>query len=732
MVSWGETCAKETESLPDVAPRSSYDGQLQRSIRDQQWWERAAMDPTSVSQPCHIPVANRDPISWAPFCRDFLPRGLSSASAEKERLAWDIKIEEGPEELPPPVKRFEELQVLPRYLLEGLHDMGICSPMNVQAQALPLILSGHDVICLAQTGSGKTLAFLLPAVVHIEAQDLPTWGREPFLPIALIIAPTRELAIQIADAATKLLQYSYRGSHRGGIRTVCLYGGQPRNVQWANLSRGCQIVVATPGRLLDMTKTGVLSLVRVTFFVLDEADRLLNLGFHEDVAEMSCQVHPEKQVLFFSATWSKEVQEMARGLCYATKPVRFSVGRSEVGGDSDVLQAREGIVQEVVVFDGGDWNKNDVEKREKLDAHIRRVMDESRDHKMLIFVNEKAFADELCWKLTNADLRGDALHGGKSQQQRLWILDMFRRGELRLLVATDVLGRGIDIPSVSHVVVYDMGLVEQYVHQIGRTARGREAKGHSLVFFEYYSKLPHIAGELVAVLERSKQMVPESLRNIAAKAARESDLSGSRWDWSQDGKEWWQWRSEDSSQKSGTWWSGSTTYQDTSEPCRHSAVTPDRLAAVTPGRGPERCSEPTFSARGSGFCNVFTRQRVTDSLPGYLNVEIDVELEVLHVGEDEEEGWVYAKELDSESEGWLSRDVVEATVVKHIPFYTAVTTRNCPAIPGYLAARKGDVVQVFHEGDAENHHERGWLYGRVAATLREGWLSQAAVVPLNR
>jgi len=183
---------------------------------------------------------------------------------------------------------------------------------------------------------------------------------------------------------------------------------------------------------------------------------------------------------------------------------------------NDILSARDGITQEVTVIDfGGDWEKGAKEKRRLMDAHTRQALNASQDNKVLVFVNEKAFADELVGKLCEDGFKADSIHGGRKQCDRLWALDEFRKGNIRLLVATDVLGRGIDIPNVSHVVIYEMGSIEGYIHRIGRTGRGVEAKGHALVFFEYFWKHPQNAQKLTEVLEKCKQPVPPDLRRIA-------------------------------------------------------------------------------------------------------------------------------------------------------------------------------------------------------------------------
>uniref|UniRef100_A0A7S2LLU3 RNA helicase n=1 Tax=Zooxanthella nutricula TaxID=1333877 RepID=A0A7S2LLU3_9DINO len=467
--------------------------------------------------------------------------GIAHDQQVKCELAVDVRearaklrvlIEDDPfGDCPAPVSSFEALGALPEYALRSLRRHGIESPMPIQAQALPLVLKGRDVIGLAQTGSGKTLAFLLPAAVRIERRLTQSSPRSAATQ-ALVLAPTRELAVQIADEATKIFSDS-------PVWVACVYGGGDRRTQEKRLSQGAHIVAATPGRLIDFANTGAAQLDVVSYFVLDEADRMLDLGFHDDVVGIAARLRPKRQTLFFSATWGGEVQDLARSLCAGDRrPVRISyaqqgcrggfggataaaAGAAGTGGEAK-QRAREDIVQEVVVVDSpgqGHWERQETIKNERLDLHLREVLGASADHQVLVFVSQKALADKVSRKLWQDGFQADAMHGGKSQENRLWVLDQFRKGKLRLLVCTDVLGRGIDIPSVSHVVIHEMGEIEDYVHRIGRTARGKHGKGHALVFFEFWEGAPHLAADLAAVLEASKQHVPEDLRRIAGEVA---------------------------------------------------------------------------------------------------------------------------------------------------------------------------------------------------------------------
>lgn len=515
-------------------------------------------------------------ISRVPFKRCFWTDHPEEQALKRRNLG--IIIEECPQGgSPNPVRSFEQLGLLPDYALDALHEQGIQVPMPIQAQALPCALAGYNMVGIAETGSGKTLAFILPAIVHSEAQDRVKRGEAT--PIVLIMAPTRELAVQISEETSKLLAKSWKGCHGpDGMTAVCLYGGGSKREQKMSMSKGVHVAVATPGRLIDFVQSNVMSLSRVTYFVLDEADRMLDMGFHDDVAQISGQIRPDRQVLFFSATWSQEVQELARGLCDSGSDlVRIAVrgiGRAteqsersatsaldvEANGvcSSTKLKARESITQDVVVVDcltdddppKIDWDEQERRKLQHLNKHVRSVLGASSDHKILVFVGQKDLADSLSKSLQAEGFDADTMHGGLEQEVRLSVLEQFKTGFLRLLVVTDVLQRGIDIPQVSHVVIHGMGSIDGYVHRIGRTARGQGKTGHALLFFEYNPLHSLRPAELIEVLEDSQQQVPEELRKMADEVAagkREVREASQKKKWKSSGCSWhgagtgWRW-----------------------------------------------------------------------------------------------------------------------------------------------------------------------------------------------
>lgn len=524
-----------------------------------------------------------------PFRSDFLGRyaPFDVQSAELNRRSLGIEVQSDPTapgQTPAPIQSWSELGILPSWMGKSLQEHNWHTPMPVQAQAIPILLAGRNLIAIAQTGSGKTVGFMVPAVLH--AYDQRPLTENDKGPIVLVLAPTRELAVQISEEGEKLIKYSHESpAHPGGLRSTCFYGGGKKWDQLKTFSgAGSHFVVATPGRLLDCVGEGSIPLNRVTYFCLDEADRMLDMGFLGDMENLSSTIRPDRQMAFFSATWPKEVQSLAHNLAKSGEPVMIRViqaGREH----TEELTARECIHQQVIVIDEpegkGKWDAQDEIKRKLLDSHVKQVLGSDPNAKLLIFVNQKTFADELANNLWNDNIYSDTIHGGKKQDKRLEALDSFRRGDTRVLIATDVIGRGLDIPHVTHVVVYSMNSVQDYVHRIGRTGRGKDATGHALVFFEYLPKQPEIAENLIGLLVRSKQVVPPELQRIAdeVKAGKREDFwnqsnggnwksSGSDWksDWKSNGGDWSNgWKSTDTS----------SSWQASPKPIDETSITPD-------------------------------------------------------------------------------------------------------------------------------------------------------------
>jgi ATP-dependent RNA helicase DDX5/DBP2 len=317
--------------------------------------------------------------------------------------------------IPSPVLTFEEAG-FPPYVLQQLLAAGFPKPTAIQSQGWPMGLSGRDMVGVAETGSGKTLAYTLPAIVHINAQPMLERGDGP---IVLILAPTRELAVQIQTECNKFGMSSR-------IRNTCVYGGVPRGQQIRDLQRGVEIVIATPGRLIDMIASGKTNLRRVTYLVLDEADRMLDMGFEPQIRKIVDQIRPDRQTLMWSATWPKEVQRLAQD--YLKDYIQVNIGSLDLSASHNITQ-----IVEICA---------DYEKQSRLVAHLEKIMDQ-KDNKSIIFTTTKRTADELTRHLRQDGWPALAIHGDKQQKERDWVLNEFRTGKSPIMVATDVASRGI-------------------------------------------------------------------------------------------------------------------------------------------------------------------------------------------------------------------------------------------------------------------------------------------------
>jgi len=345
---------------------------------------------------------------------------------------------------------FDMLGLSPE-LNKALTRMGFSEPTPIQNQAIPLAMDGHDILGLAQTGTGKTLAFGLPLVEHLLAEP----GRPaPKTSKALILAPTRELVNQIAEALRVLTQDTK-------LKVTTVVGGQSIGRQISVLSRGTDILVATPGRLIDLMTRGAVDLGQVKHLVLDEADQMLDLGFIHALRRIAPKLGTPRQTMLFSATMPKQMEELSRA--YLTDPRRVQVAPPGKAADK---------VTQSVHF---------LPKAEKPDR-LREILSRDLDALTLVFLRTKHGAEKLMKGLVADGYNAASIHGNKSQGQRDRAIKAFRDGTVKVLVATDVAARGIDIPGVAYVINYDLPEVpDNYVHRIGRTARaGRE--GEAIAF----------------------------------------------------------------------------------------------------------------------------------------------------------------------------------------------------------------------------------------------------------
>ncbi|KAG2497420.1 hypothetical protein HYH03_004575 [Edaphochlamys debaryana] len=470
-------------------------------------------------------------------------------SADEYRALHRIRVEDMEGDCPEPLQSFQEAP-FHTHLQKEIRSSGYPAPSSIQAQAWPIALAGRDLVAIASTGSGKTLGFLLPALAGIMER-----GGDPALgPSALVLAPTRELAQQIEAEARRFgkvcpVDTPPLGrrvkSVRGGVRVCCLYGGVSKGPQGYELRQRPHLVIATPGRLLDFVESEEVNLGQVQYLVLDEADRMLDMGFEPQIEEVARHMPDSRQTLFFSATWPREV-ERAAGRFARQKPVRVFIGDVQAKP-----VAATTITQTVQVVEGGERGK-----MEALETYLRSRLlgqgpgdaeaeEEGRGdpwegggalagrtgvgarggggggggkvgpRRAIVFCRTKSGCDALAYAInTNMPLQAASLHGDKSQAARDHALMQFRSGRVPVLVATDVAARGLDVPNITAVVNYDMPEdIEMYVHRIGRTGRaGATGEALALVTPKQYG----IARDLISVLEGAGQEVPEELSRLVS------------------------------------------------------------------------------------------------------------------------------------------------------------------------------------------------------------------------
>ncbi|VAH73293.1 unnamed protein product [Triticum turgidum subsp. durum] len=397
--------------------------------------------------------------------------GMTAEEVEAYRRRREITVEGN--DVPKPVRDFRDVG-FPEYVLQEITKAGFTEPTPIQSQGWPMALKGRDLIGIAETGSGKTLAYLLPAIVHVNAQPILAPGDGP---IVLVLAPTRELAVQIQQETTK-----FGASSK--IKSTCIYGGVPL---------GVEIIIATPGRLIDMMESHHTNLRRVTYLVLDEADRMLDMGFEPQIKKIVSQIRPDRQTLYWSATWPKEVELLARTFLF--DPYKVIIGSEE-------LKANHAICQHVEIL-------SESQKYNKLVNLLEDIMDGSR---ILVFMDTKKGCDQITRQLRMDGWPALSIHGDKSQAERDWVLSEFKSGKSPIMTATDVAARGLDVKDVKYVINYDFpGSLEDYVHRIGRTGRAG-ATGTAYSFFTAANA--RFAKDLISILVEAGQKVSPELANM--------------------------------------------------------------------------------------------------------------------------------------------------------------------------------------------------------------------------
>ncbi|XP_052228964.1 probable ATP-dependent RNA helicase DDX41 isoform X1 [Dreissena polymorpha] len=403
---------------------------------------------------------------------------------EKVRKKYHILVEG--EDKPAPLTAFREMK-FPKPILHGLKKKGIQHPTPIQIQGIPAVLSGRDMIGIAFTGSGKTLVFTLPIIMFCLEQE----KRLPFInnegPYGLIICPSRELAKQTNEIIAEFCGYLEKDGFPP-LRSALCIGGLPLNPQLEIIKRGVHIIVATPGRLMLMLEKKMFVLDICRYLVLDEADRMIDMGFEEDVRTIFSYFKGQRQTLLFSATMPKKIQNFARSAL--VKPVTVNVGRAGAAS-LDVIQEVEYVKQEAKI------------------VYILECLQKTAPP-VLVFAEKKQDVDAIHEYLLLKGVEAVAIHGGKDQEERTQSIDQFRKGDKDVLVATDVASKGLDFPDIKHVINYDMPEdIENYVHRIGRT--GRCGKTGTATTFVNNGNDETVLLDLKHLLIEAKQKVPPFL-----------------------------------------------------------------------------------------------------------------------------------------------------------------------------------------------------------------------------
>ncbi|MFT4032984.1 MAG: DEAD/DEAH box helicase [Siphonobacter sp.] len=346
--------------------------------------------------------------------------------------------------------KFDDYSIAPE-IKKNLVSLGFKRPTDIQYKSIPPILKGEDVLAIAQTGTGKTAAFAIPVIslIHQRKASKKSEGIK-----CIVMVPTRELALQITEVFEKLSQNTR-------VKTYSLYGGVEQGPQIARLEQGIDILITTPGRMFDLVSQGYIHLNKVEVLILDEADHMLDLGFIKDIQDVIRFLPRKRQTLFFSATINETIKKLAYSLVH--KAIRVQISPKDPVSKN---------IDHAVAY---------VEMDDKR-FFLERLINENPQRKLLVFVRTKVRAERVSKALERMNITSETLHGGKEQSDRLQVLGQFRTGENKVLIATDVSARGIDIPNVDYVVNYDLPeQAENYVHRVGRTGRGVQ-RGHAVSF----------------------------------------------------------------------------------------------------------------------------------------------------------------------------------------------------------------------------------------------------------
>ncbi len=374
--------------------------------------------------------------------------------------------------------KFDDYRISPE-IKENLAALGFRRPTDIQYKAISPILKGDDILAIAQTGTGKTAAFAIPVIDIIHQQKRSS--RSDSIS-CLVMAPTRELALQITGVFQSIGQHTR-------VKTDCVFGGVDQDPQIAKLKSGIDILVATPGRMFDLVSQGHIVLDEIQILVLDEADHMLALGFIKDIRQLIHRLPKTRQTLFFSATINPEIKELAYSL--VINPIRIEI--------SPKNPVAKNVTHSVAMIDMDD-------KR----FFLERMIKENPESKILVFVRTKVRAERVFKAMERAEIKCLTIHGDKDQKDRLDVMNQFKTGDAKVLIATDVSARGIDIPDVDYVINYDLpDVAENYVHRVGRTGRGVK-KGLAISFCSPEEKpvldeIEEFLGQKVSVLIIDKE-----------------------------------------------------------------------------------------------------------------------------------------------------------------------------------------------------------------------------------
>ncbi|XP_041564981.1 probable ATP-dependent RNA helicase DDX43 [Drosophila elegans] len=476
-----------TKGSPPASKPIPDDGDLTGTID----WAglNAASERATAARWAKCPVLTKNFYKEAPEVANLTESQIESIRADNNKTTvshvFEPKEGETAVPIPNPVWTFEQCFADYPDLLGEITKMGFSKPSPIQSQAWPILLQGHDMIGIAQTGTGKTLAFLLPGMIHTENQSVPRGQRGGAN--VLVLAPTRELALQIEMEVKK---YPFRD-----MKAVCVYGGGDRRMQISDLERGAEIIICTPGRLNDLVQANVIDVSTITYLVLDEADRMLDMGFEPQIRKVMLDIRPDRQTIMTSATWPPGVRRLAQS--YMKNPIQVCVGSLDLAATHSVKQVIELL-------------EDEQEKFRTIKSFVKNM---TKTDKIIIFCGRKARADDLSSDLTLDGFMTQCIHGNREQSDREQAIADIKSGAVRILVATDVASRGLDIEDISHVINYDFPRnIEEYVHRVGRTGRaGRKGTSISFLTREDWG----MAKELIDILQEADQEVPDELHNMA-------------------------------------------------------------------------------------------------------------------------------------------------------------------------------------------------------------------------